>query len=76
MTRLGQLTPTDQRHMTYRMTSCLSVRLEGWRLVGAALIRGWLGIVHLVVSNCILLHGLFLLGFVFVSVFILFTSFL
>ncbi|KAK4815496.1 hypothetical protein QYF61_003054 [Mycteria americana] len=46
-TWLGQLTPTDQRDIPYRMASRLTIKL-GVRLAGRPLLRDWLGLDRLV----------------------------
>lgn len=54
VTQRAQLTPADQMEISHHTTSCSAIK-QGGRLVGP-LLRNWLGIQQLVVSNCFQLH--------------------
>lgn len=66
-TQLGQLIPTDQKYIPYHMTSLSADELEGKLSVGLIL-RKWLGVGQLVVSNFFFsfLSLFFLFGFFFI----------
>jgi len=52
-TQLGHLTPTGQRDVPYHMTSCSAYKLGELARVQPLLLGDRMGIVHLMVSNCI-----------------------
>lgn len=63
-TQQFQLTPTYQRNIPYRMTSCSTIKLGGV-VDSDQLLGDWLGISQSVLSNFFHLHHLFFLGFIF-----------
>lgn len=72
-TQLGQLIPTDQKYIPYHMTSLSADELEGKLSVGLIL-RKWLGVGQLVVSN-FFFHfcHFFFVCFFYLSIFLIFS---
>lgn len=48
-----ETTLADQRDIPHRMASSSAIKLAGWKLAGAALLRDWLGIRCLTGFFCI-----------------------